>query len=68
MTDTKKPFLITKDNDGRVRLTVRELRHNSQGYPWFISNVVDETFSTIATARAYAKQHFGAKAGEFATR
>ena len=28
---TLKPFLIAKDEEGHVRLTVRETRRNSQG-------------------------------------
>ena len=28
-----KPYLIAKDADGQFRLTVRETRYNSQGYP-----------------------------------
>lgn len=63
-----KPFLITKDDEGGVHLTVRETRYNSQGYPWFVPNLIDETFSTISAARAYAADHFGAKAGEFASK
>ena len=65
-TSPLKPFLITKEEDGAIHLTVREARHNSQGYSWFVPNLIDETFSTIGAARAYAKEHFGAKAGEFA--
>ncbi len=28
-----KPYLIAKDAEGAVRITVRETRYNSQGYP-----------------------------------
>jgi hypothetical protein len=69
MTDpTTKPFLIAKDADGQVRLTVRHTRHNSQGYPLVSNNLVEECFKTSAAARAYAAEEFGAKAGEFSTR
>jgi hypothetical protein len=69
MTDvTLKPFLIAKDAEGQVRLTVRETRHNSQGYPLVTMNLVEECFKTSAAARAYAAEEFGAKAGEFSTR
>ena len=63
-----KPFMITKDEQGQVRLTVRETRHNSQGYPWVVQKVVDADFKNAAAARAYAVEEFGAKAGEFSTR
>ena len=66
--ETLKPFLIAKAEDGYVRLTVRETRHNSQGYPLVTKKLVEERFKTSAAARAYAAEEFGAKAGEFSTR
>lgn len=63
-----KPFLIAKDESGEVRLTVREVRRNSQDYPWVFSTLVEQTFATAGAARAYAVEHMGAKTGEFATR
>jgi hypothetical protein len=63
-----KPFLITKDDAGIVRLTLRETRHNSQGYPLVTPTLVDQAFNTTTAARRYASEHFGAKAGEFATK
>ncbi|MFC4255710.1 hypothetical protein GRI97_17500 [Altererythrobacter xixiisoli] len=63
-----KPFLIAEDEHGQVRLTLRETRYNSQGYPWIVSTVVDESFGTVAAARKHAVEHFGAKAGEFASK
>jgi hypothetical protein len=61
-----KPFLIARDEDGQVRLTVREVRRNSQDYPWVLSTLVEESFATTGAARAYAVANLGAKAGEFA--
>jgi hypothetical protein len=63
-----KPFLLTKDEEGQYRLTVRETRYNSQGYPLVTSTAVEERFRTANAARAHAKAHFGAAAGEFATK
>jgi len=63
-----KPFLIAKDERGEVRLTVRETRYNSQGYPWITPRLIEERFKTAASAKAHAVEHFGAKAGEFATK
>ena len=63
-----KPFLIVTDPEGRVHLTVRTTRYNRWNYPIISSSVVDETFATAAAARAHAKEHFGAEAGQFATK
>ena len=63
-----KPFLITKDDEGRTRLTVRETRYNGQGYPIVTTTVVDEAFPSPSAARSHAKEHFGAEAGQFATK
>jgi len=63
-----KPFLIAKDEDGHVRITVRETRFNSQGYPIVTVSLVDERFETATAARAHAKAHFGAETGQFATK
>ena len=62
------PYLINKDEDGLFRLTVRETRYNSQNYPLVSSTLVDETFKTATAARTYAKQEFGAEAGQFSTK
>lgn len=63
-----KPFLIETDEDGTVRLTVRTTRFNRWNYPIVISSVVDQTFASVAAARAHAKEHFGAQAGQFANK
>ena len=63
-----RPYLIAKDEEGRFRVTVRETRYNSQGYPWVLQTAVEQTFKTTAAARAYAVDQFGAKPGEFSAR
>lgn len=63
-----KPFLIVKDDEGQVRLTVRETRFNSQGYPLVTSTLVEEPFKTATAARAHAREHFGAEPGQFASK
>lgn len=65
---TMKPFLIAKDEDGHVRLTVRTTRYNSYNYPIVSSTLVEEKFETAGAARSHAKEHFGAEAGQFATK
>lgn len=69
MADPKnRPFLINKDGDGNVRLTVRTTRYNSQGYPIVTVQLQDELFKTAAAARAYAQEHFSARPGEYAAK
>jgi hypothetical protein len=63
-----KPFLINKDEEGRVRLTVRETRFNMQNYPIVTATKIDETFKTAAAARAYATENYGAETGQFAAK
>ncbi|TMJ15056.1 MAG: hypothetical protein E6G94_08030 [Alphaproteobacteria bacterium] len=61
-----KPFLIAKDEEGQFRLTLRETRYNSQGYPLITTTPIDGVFKSAAAARAHAKAEFGAEAGQFA--
>ena len=63
-----KPYLIAKEADGEFRLTVRETRYNSQGYPLVTATPIDESFKSATAARTHAKEHFGAEAGQFATK
>jgi hypothetical protein len=63
-----KPFLINKDEEGRVRLTVRETRYNMQNYPIVSATRIEESFRTASAARAYAAEHYGAEAGQFAAK
>ena len=63
-----KPYLIGKDGDGDIRLTVRETRYNGQGYPIVSSTLLDERFRSAAAARAHAREHFGAEPGQFANK
>lgn len=62
------PFLIAKQEDGTFRLTVRETRFNSQQYPIVTSTLQAETFKSATAARAFAKEHLGALAGQFASK
>ncbi len=66
--DQIKPFLIAKDDGGIVRLTVREVRRNSQDYPWVLTTLVEQDFATAGAARAYAVEHLGAQPGQFASK
>ncbi len=62
------PFLITKTEDGSFRLTVRETRYNSQGYPLVTSHPQEERFKTAAAVRNHARLVFRAEPGQFATK
>ncbi|MEA3031978.1 MAG: hypothetical protein QOG13_3303 [Sphingomonadales bacterium] len=64
--ETLKPYLILKDPEGVFRLTIRETRYNSQGYPLVTATPVEETFKSATAARTHAREHFGAEAGQFA--
>ena len=63
-----KPYLIAKGEDGQYRLTVRETRYNSQGYPLVTATPIEETFKSATAARTHAREQFGAEAGQFATK
>jgi hypothetical protein len=63
-----RPFLIQKDPEGHYRLTLRTTRYNSQGYPLVDVALQEELFKTATAARAFAREHFRAQPGEFATK
>lgn len=63
-----RPFLIAKDEQGRYRVTVRETRFNSQGYPLITATLQEETFATATAARAHAREVFGAEPGQYASK
>jgi hypothetical protein len=68
MSRAIRPFLIAKHGDGHVRITERVTRYNSQNYPLVTSTVQPETFKTIAAAKAFARDHLGARDGDFASK
>lgn len=63
--DLIRPFLITRDAEGHIRLSVRDVRYNSQGYPLVTDVMQDTLFETVAAARSFARQHFQAVAGQY---
>ncbi|MEQ1499213.1 MAG: hypothetical protein ABL914_11170 [Novosphingobium sp.] len=66
--DIPKPFLVARDAEGHFRLTVRDVRYNSQGYPIITSTLQSELFVTAAAAKNHAREHFNAQAGQYATK
>ena len=63
-----RPFLVNKDDEGFFRLTVRDTRYNSQGYPLVTATLQEEKFKTATAAKAFAREHFGAETGQYATK
>ena len=63
--DKIRPYLIAGDSEQGFSLTLRETRFNSQNYPVVTATPVGERFDSAAAARAFAKENFGAVAGEF---
>ncbi len=63
-----RPFLINKDGQGNYRLTVRDIRYNSQGYAIVTGTLQDECFKTEAAAKTWARNNFNAKAGQYASK
>lgn len=62
------PFLIAKDAEGHFRITIRDTRFNSQGYPIVMTSLQPDAFKSAMAARAYAKLELGAEAGQFASK
>ncbi len=65
---TLRPYLIAKDEGGAFRITVRTTRFNSQGYPLVSTELLEGSFPTLTTARAYAREQFHAEAADIATK
>ncbi len=63
--DHVRPFLINRDAAGNFRLTVRDTRYNSQGYPLVTAVLQDDLFPTAAAAKAHARDQFKAVAGQY---
>ena len=63
-----RPYLVAKDEAGRFRVTVRQTRLNSQGYPLVTSTLLEESFATATAARGYVRDTFRGEAGDIATK
>jgi phage terminase Nu1 subunit (DNA packaging protein) len=63
-----RPYLVTKDEEGVFRITVRTTRFNSQGYPLVSSELLENAFRTQTAARAYCRETYRAEAGDIATK
>ena len=63
-----RPYLVVKDEEGVVRITVRTTRFNLQGYPLVSAEMLNDTFPTITKARAYLRETYRAEAADIATK
>ena len=63
-----RPYLVTKDEEGIFRVTVRTTRFNSQGYPLVSTEVLGDAFKTQTAAKTYVREQFRAEASDIATK
>ena len=63
-----RPYLVTKDEEGIFRITVRTTRFNSQGYPLVSTEVLGDAFKTQTAAKTYVREQFRAEASDIATK
>ncbi len=66
--DPVRPFLISKDEDGMFRVTVRTTRFNSQGYPLVSSELLEDLFKTQTAARTYVRNEYKPEPNQIATK
>ena len=63
-----KPYLLTKNDDGIYRVTIRTTRFNSQGYPLVKSELLEQDFPTAARARTFLRSEYRAEATDITTK
>ncbi|NYT43186.1 hypothetical protein HZY97_20600 [Sphingomonas sp. R-74633] len=63
-----RPFLVTKDEEGIFRVTVRTTRFNSQGYPLVSSEMLEDEFKTQTAARTFVREQYSAETSQIATK
>lgn len=63
-----RPYLVTKNDEGVFRVTVRTTRFNSQGYPLVSSEVLGDEFRTQTAAKAFVREQYRAEPNEIATK
>ncbi|MDQ0250852.1 hypothetical protein J2W22_002916 [Sphingomonas kyeonggiensis] len=63
-----RPYLVTKDEEGIFRVTVRTTRFNSQGYPLVSAEVLDDAFKTQTAAKVFVREEYRAEANQIATK
>ena len=63
-----RPFLVTKDEEGVFRVTVRTTRYNSQGYPLVSAETLADAFRTQTAAKAFVREEYRAEPSDIATK
>jgi hypothetical protein len=63
-----RPYLVTKDEAGTFRVTVRTTRFTSQGYPLVSAEVLDNAFKTQRAARTFVREVYSGEASDIATK
>jgi hypothetical protein len=63
-----RPYLVTKDDEGVFRITVRTTRFNSQGYPLVSSETLADAFKTQTAAKAFVREEYRAEPSDIATK
>lgn len=62
-----RPYLVAKDAEGSFRITIRNTRFNSQGYPLVSATMLDERFPTATAAKAHVRAEYDAVPTDIAT-
>ena len=62
-----RPYLVSKDSEGRFRVTIRRTRFNSQNYPLVTSTLVEESFATATAAKKYIREEYEVASENIAT-
>ncbi|MGE0773842.1 MAG: hypothetical protein AB7L36_02225 [Sphingomonadaceae bacterium] len=62
-----RPYLVSKDAEGRFRVTIRRTRFNSQNYPLVTATLIEESFATATAARNYLRAEYDVVATDIAT-
>ncbi|WP_442680814.1 hypothetical protein ACSBM8_06370 [Sphingomonas sp. ASY06-1R] len=62
-----RPYLVSKQEQGDFRITVRTTRLNSQGYPLVSTEILPDSFRTATAARTYLREQYRAEPADIAT-
>ena len=63
-----RPFLVSKEEEGVFRVTVRTTRYNSQGYPLVSAELLGDAFRTQTAAKAFVREEYRAEPSDIATK
>lgn len=63
-----RPYLVLKHDEGNYRVTVRQTRFNSQGYPIVSSELLSDVFKTQTAAKTFVREQYRAENSDIATK